>query len=159
MSKLYGNRGEAAAVLSQRRLKRGGAKNVFFDMKEPASNVILAKKQASRTAFIYAALGFFWIIFSDTITGSLLPDDHNIVIVSIIKGLLYVTTTAVLLYFLTHNSLMKLIDYDAKRRESERSKEVFSQSPAWPTAAIRRGFHVEFVSKEHRIDRVRPGCL
>ncbi|MDD4085455.1 MAG: EAL domain-containing protein [Acidaminococcaceae bacterium] len=122
---------------------------MFFDMKEPASNVILAKKQASRTAFIYAALGFFWIIFSETITGSLLPDDHNIVIVSIIKGLLYVTTTAVLLYFLTHNSLMKLIDYDAKRRESERSKEVFFAN--LPGMAYRckydEDFTVEFVSK------------
>lgn len=67
-----------------------------------------------RIAGIYFILGCLWILFSDEAASWFVSDVEMLKTVSIIKGWLYILTTAVLLYYLVGNSFKRI-----KRAESK----------------------------------------
>ncbi len=58
-----------------------------------------------RIVVIYAAFASAWILFSDRIAGMLFGDPATLMLVSVIKGWVFVATTAVLLYWLMRRRL------------------------------------------------------
>ncbi|NCD08148.1 MAG: phosphodiesterase [Negativicutes bacterium] len=100
------------------------------EKKKPLFQIRLARKQALKITIIYLLVGTLWIIFSDMLTEQLIPERYNIVIVSIVKGVLYVLSTAVLLYGLIYSALKKLTDSEEKLNKSETLlRTVFNQAP------------------------------
>lgn len=89
------------------------------EKKKPLFQIRLARKQALKITVIYLLVGTLWIIFSDMLTEQLIPERYNIVIVSIVKGVLYVLSTAVLLHGLIYSALKKLTDSEEKLNKSE----------------------------------------
>lgn len=94
------------------------------------SRAALARKDALKITAIYLLVGSLWIIFSDMLTEKLIPERYNIMLVSIVKGILYVLSTAALLYGLIYSALKKLTDSEFKRNKSEAMlRTVFNQAP------------------------------
>ena len=90
----------------------------------------LAKKQAFKITAIYLVVGSLWIIFSDMLTERLISERYDVMLVSMAKGILYVVSTAMLLYFLIYSALKKLTDSEFKLSKSEAMlRTVFNQAP------------------------------
>lgn len=77
-----------------------------------------SKKYALRICFAYLIFGVLWIIFSDSLVWSLSPDKDVATFVSLIKGGVYVTITAVLIYFLSNKYINELSDANERLQHS-----------------------------------------
>ena len=94
------------------------------------SRVKLARKHALKITAIYLLVGSLWIVFSDMLTEKFIPERYDIMLVSIIKGILYVLSTATLLYGLIYSALKKLTDSEFRLNKSEAMlRTVFNQAP------------------------------
>ncbi|HPL90481.1 MAG TPA: EAL domain-containing protein [Treponemataceae bacterium] len=73
---------------------------------------------ALRTALLYFLFGVLWILLSDTLVMTLVPNEkiRNIIFMS--KGVLFVLLSTAFLYSLFHRSLKKLSDKEEVIRES-----------------------------------------
>ena len=97
---------------------------------ENEGRIKLARKHALKITAIYLLVGSLWIIFSDMLTERLIPGRYDVMLVSMTKGILYVISTAILLYFLIYSSLKKLTDSEFKLNKSEAMlRTVFNQAP------------------------------
>lgn len=76
----------------------------FFRKPEYKSDFI-AVIPALKITLIYLLISVIWIIVSDTVTEALLPSTHQLVIVSIVKGLLFVTSTSLFIFYLISREL------------------------------------------------------
>lgn len=70
-----------------------------------------------RMAILYALSGGLWILFSDSLLGFIVTDHRLLIQLSTAKGWLYITVTAVLLYFLFHLGLNSLQRTEKALRE------------------------------------------
>ena len=97
---------------------------------ENEGRIKLARKHALKITAIYLLVGSLWIIFSDMLTERLIPGRYDVMLVSMTKGILYVISTAILLYFLIYSALKKLTDSEFKLNKSEAMlRTVFNQAP------------------------------
>jgi diguanylate cyclase (GGDEF)-like protein/PAS domain S-box-containing protein len=64
--------------------------------------------QAFKIAAIYCVIGCLWILFSDRIAKALVAEESVLLIVSIIKGWLYVLVTSALLFILVSRSMKRM---------------------------------------------------
>jgi len=97
---------------------------------ENEGRIKLARKHALKITAIYLLVGSLWIIFSDMLTERLIPGRYDVMLVSMTKGILYVISTAMLLYFLIYSALKKLTDSEFKLNKSEAMlRTVFNQAP------------------------------
>ncbi len=97
---------------------------------ENEGRIKLARKHALKITAIYLLVGSLWIIFSDMLTERLIPGRYDVMLVSMTKGILYVISTATLLYFLIYSALKKLTDSEFKLNKSEAMlRTVFNQAP------------------------------
>jgi len=69
-----------------------------------------AKGRSARIAFTYLLAGSAWIVLSDTFAWGVSTDQFNILQLSMVKGLLYVTATALLIFSLVHATLKKVME-------------------------------------------------
>ena len=69
-----------------------------------------AKGKSLRITAIYFVVGCIWILFSDRLAGMMFIDRSSLVMFSMVKGLLYVTATAALIYGLTYPTMKKAMD-------------------------------------------------
>lgn len=67
-----------------------------------------ANNYAAKISILYALISALWILISDTLTAKIFPTKNFLAIFSIIKGLLFVTVTASLLYFLIRKKIYSL---------------------------------------------------
>lgn len=77
---------------------------------------------------IYLFLGFLWILFSDSILGSLISDHDTLTRIQTYKGWFYVAVTAILFYYILRKHLIKLRNAEQKAVESDRLKTAFLQN-------------------------------
>ncbi|MBK6962901.1 MAG: response regulator [Bacteroidales bacterium] len=81
-----------------------------------------------RFTAIYVLLGFLWILFSDSILGSLIHDHDLLTRTQTYKGWLYVTVTAVLFFTILRKHLIKLRNAEKRAVESDQLKTAFLQN-------------------------------
>ena len=74
---------------------------------------------ALRTALIYAIVGFVWILFSDLAVVKLVSDRSLIARLSMVKGWVFISVTALLLYLLLRRSLASLEKETGARSRAE----------------------------------------
>ncbi len=100
------------------------------EKKMSVSRSKLARKHAFKITFIYILFGSLWIVFSDMLTEKFIPGRYDVLLVSIVKGIFYVLSTAALLYGLIYSALKKLTDSEEKLNKSETLlRTVFNQAP------------------------------
>ncbi len=68
---------------------------------------------------VYSFTGYAWILISDFTLANKYSEAPDVLFISVLKGLCYVTATAILIYFLIHSSLKKIIREISERRVSE----------------------------------------
>lgn len=89
-----------------------------------------ARYKSLKITVIYFLFGCVWIILSDILSGQLFAERSNIVLVGIVKGLLYVSVTAAMVYRLIYSVLKKLFASQKKLTESETLfRMIFDQAP------------------------------
>lgn len=94
------------------------------------SRIELARNHTLKITVIYLLLGSLWIIFSDMLTEKLVHGRYDVLLVSMVKGILYVLSTAGLLYLLIYSALKKLTASELKLNKSESMlRTVFNQAP------------------------------
>lgn len=88
--------------------------------------------------FVYLLFGISWILFSDLLTARLFPTHHDLAVVSMIKGWLFVLLTALLLYLLIKRRIRQLEELnrqlqqtrDAHRIAEQRLFQVIDNAPS-----------------------------
>lgn len=68
---------------------------------------------------IYALFGYIWIIGSELIVIRTHPESPEVFMISISKGLAFVTATAILIFVLVYSNLRKIIRENNARKENE----------------------------------------
>ncbi len=80
--------------------------------------------ETARVVSIYALFGLAWIYGSDTLLGWLIHDPIVMVKVAVIKGSLFILSTAIILYFLINRLLCQLTSVEAQKIETLRNYET-----------------------------------
>ena len=73
---------------------------------------------AWRLVATYAVFSFLWILFSDNAVGYFFSDPAQIVLVSTLKGWLFVATTSLLLYVLAHRLFIQIQSYAGREQQA-----------------------------------------
>ncbi len=79
---------------------------------------------ALKTTVLYLIFGLLWILLSDTLVMTTVPDERIRNIIFMSKGFLYVILSAAFLYHIFHRSLKKLSDKEQVIRESRNELSV-----------------------------------
>jgi len=82
-------------------------------------------RSALKMAVLYALLGAFWILFSDKLLISYLPDLQRITIFQTVKGLVFILVTALLAYSLCQRYIKRHLSLERDLEES-RGKLIFA---------------------------------
>lgn len=80
------------------------------------------KSALGRSFFItlvYALVGYIWIMGSELVLSSMHPESSEVFIISILKGLGFVSATAIIIYILIYQSFSKLMNESKERTQSE----------------------------------------
>jgi PAS domain S-box-containing protein len=78
-----------------------------------------ARRVALRTVIIYIVVGSIWILFSDRLLATLVPDPEAFLRLSTVKGWLFVLITAWILYELIQQDVQEIRKSEAETAESE----------------------------------------
>jgi PAS domain-containing protein len=78
-----------------------------------------ARRVALRTVIIYIIVGGIWILFSDRLLATLVPDPEAFLRLSTVKGWLFVLITAWILYELIQQDVQEIRKSEAETAESE----------------------------------------
>lgn len=76
---------------------------------------------------VYAFAGYAWIILSDFAVANAHSESPEVLFISVLKGLFYVTATAVLTFLLVYSNLKKIIREIDERRTSENALKEAQQ--------------------------------
>jgi diguanylate cyclase (GGDEF)-like protein len=75
----------------------------------PAGYKASAARHSARQALIYVALGCLWIFISDRLMDSISADHDSIVLISTVKGVVYVLVTAAIFFLLMYSAMKKIL--------------------------------------------------
>jgi len=79
-----------------------------------------ARSCAFKIAFVYAVIGFLWILLSDQAVHLLIGESPAATWVQTMKGWIFVTITALLVFILTRNTISSIKKSEIALRESQR---------------------------------------
>ena len=86
-----------------------------------------AKGRSARIALVYTLAGSAWIVLSDTFAWVVSTDQNSILQLSMVKGLLYVVATALLIFYLVHATLKKIMESQETILKMNRALEETSE--------------------------------
>lgn len=84
--------------------------NSYLYRKFISSEGLGPKQQALKVTYIYAIIGSLWILLSDKLVEFLIKDKSTILVISIVKGWIYVFITSVLIFSLVFSAMKKVTD-------------------------------------------------
>lgn len=90
---------------------------------KPANRPLQARGAALRLVATYALFSFLWILFSDKAVGYLFSDPEQIVLVSTLKGWLFVAVTSLLLFVLAQRLFARIRDHAMREREAREDSQ------------------------------------
>ncbi|MGE4395859.1 MAG: EAL domain-containing protein [Sulfurimonas sp.] len=95
------------------------------------NNHLRCRKNAFQISLIYFISALLWIVISDYAVGFIVENAHIVLKVEIFKGIFFVSTTTILLYFLTYRFFRKMqsqheanLEHIAKHEETKEILEV-----------------------------------
>lgn len=86
-----------------------------------------AAKAAGKLVATYAVFSFLWILFSDKAVGLLFADPDTIVLISLLKGWLFVAVTTLLLYLLARRLFTEIQTHALSAREAQTERQRTDQ--------------------------------
>jgi diguanylate cyclase (GGDEF)-like protein/PAS domain S-box-containing protein len=86
-----------------------------------------AARAAGKLVLTYAAFSFLWILLSDKAVEFLFADLNTIVLVSLLKGWLFVAITALLLYLLARRLFTEIQAHASSAREAQTERQRTDQ--------------------------------
>jgi len=90
------------------------------------------QKAALRVALIYSAAGALWILVTDSLLDQIAAEKEMMKYITLIKDILFVIVSGIIVYFLVHNVLKRLMkaeqDLMETNREMAQSREEISSS-------------------------------
>ncbi len=86
-----------------------------------------AAKAAGKLVATYAAFSFLWILLSDKAVELLFADPHTRVLISVLKGWLFVAVTALLLYLLAHRLFTEAQSHALNARQAQTERQRTDQ--------------------------------
>ena len=94
-----------------------------------------ARRQALRTALIYAVLATLWVTLSDRILMAVTGSVESMVLAQTVKALLFVVVTAIVLYIVTKRFFLRYLEQASDREadlaaHAHRYQLLFDASPA-----------------------------
>lgn len=92
---------------------------------EAERNKSTASRKSMKITLIYLAIGMVWILLTDKLAERLFSEYSQMQTFSLVKGLLYVTITAVVLFFLIYSPMKKMFD---AREELENTNTQLKKS-------------------------------
>lgn len=118
---------------------------------------------AIKITFIYFLVSVLWIILSDTIVKALFPNHHNLYIISIIKGLLFVSATSFFIFYRISRELKRaanlksdIIEADsALDQKSVLFSAVLESSPDIMVFSLDRNYCYSAFNKRHKYSMLR----
>ena len=106
--------------------------NLFSDYfkKLFSANGVNAKRQSLKITYIYFIIGSLWILLSDKLAEFLTKERSIILVISIVKGWVYVLITSILIFFLVFSALKKVKDSEdkIKKMNDELEKKVLERT-------------------------------
>jgi len=109
--RFFQTRIQANLIINQRAYKRK-------DDTMTLRNVQKRRIETFRIVTIYSLFGLAWIYGSDTVLGWLVHDPAVMVKIAVMKGSLFILSTATLLYFLINRFIQQLISAESAQLES-----------------------------------------
>ncbi|MBI5557432.1 MAG: PAS domain S-box protein [Deltaproteobacteria bacterium] len=97
---------------------------------------VFLKNAAFKIAFIYACFSALWILFSDQILLFYIKEVEILTRIQILKGWVFITVTALIIFYLLRKELTRLKHSEEQLRESER--QLFTLMANLPGMAYRR---------------------
>ena len=83
-----------------------------------------AQRKSFKITLVYFILGSLWIIFSDRLMELLFTIHEELFLVSLIKGIFYVTVTTIILYLLIYYAFLSVFDSEIKLRAKNDELEL-----------------------------------
>ena len=88
------------------------------------SSIKKAQKKSLKITLIYFILGSLWIILSDRLMDLFFTNHEGLILVSLIKGIFYVTVTTIIIYLLIYYAFISLFDSETKLQEKNEALEL-----------------------------------
>lgn len=134
----------------------------FFKRPEYQSDFI-AVIPALKMTLVYLAISVLWIVVSDTVTEALLPNTHQMLIVSVIKGLIFVTATSLFIFWQSSRELKRAaglkIGRDVLNAELDNTNTIFSSvlesSPDIMVFSLDREYRYTAFNSRHKYSMLR----
>lgn len=89
-------------------------------------------KAALKITLCYLVFGFLWIFFSDKILNELIHDQNTVILISMIKGWIYVILTGIIIFSLVYQALNRVKKEMLIREKAE--NELRNSEIQWRTA-------------------------
>jgi len=142
------------AKISNNKPRKGLANMVFNFLKDVFSKDDPSPKRKSlRITYIYFFIGSLWILLSDKLIEFLIKDRSIIVVISIIKGWLYVFFTSVLIFLLIFTEMKKVIN------SKNKIKNLNKRLQRYKVLAENANDAMLFVGKEGNILEVNDAAI
>jgi len=102
----------------------------YFYRKSFATEGLGPKHQALKVTYIYAIIGSLWILLSDKLVEFLVKDKSMILVISIVKGWIYVFVTSILIFSLVFTVMKRVTDAKDKmeKMNGELEKKVLERT-------------------------------
>jgi len=134
----------------------------FFKRPEYQSDFI-AVIPALKMTLIYLAISVVWIVVSDNVIEALLPNTHQMLIVSVIKGLFFVTATSLFIFWQSSHELKQAAGLKSGKEvlnaELDNTNTIFSavldSSPDIMVFSLDRNYRYTAFNSRHKYSMLR----
>jgi diguanylate cyclase (GGDEF)-like protein len=134
----------------------------FFKKPVYASDFI-AVIPAIKITFVYFLISVIWIVLSDTVVKALFPNHYNIYIVSIIKGIIFVSVTSGFIFYMISRELKRAANLKSDIVEADYALDqknvlfsaVLESSPDIMVFSLDRDYRYSAFNKRHKYSMLR----
>ncbi len=134
-----------------------------FFRKPVYTSDFIAVVPAIKITFVYFLISVIWIVLSDTIVDTLFPNQHNAYIVSVIKGIVFVSVTSGFIFYMISRELKRaaslksdIVEADyALDQKSALFSAVLESSPDIMVFSLDRNYCYSAFNKRHKYSMLR----
>lgn len=135
---------------------------IFFKKPEYAGDFI-AVIPAIKITFVYFLISVIWIILSDTVVNALFPNQQNVLVVSMVKGLVFVSVTSAFIFYRISRELKRAASLKTSIVKADSALDqktvlfsaVLESSPDIMVFSLDRNYRYSAFNKRHKYSMLR----